>query len=494
MLMLCFTYLNVIPKFVEFLYSFGYQVDAQDPYFSSFRQRTRLSTSSQTFEIPELGWSGSEIQVCYNLRSVEQSGSDSWSTRTCALHHTFDVRNVRVIWIIIKGNDRMKRRVEEATGGGGCSDMTCFEKLDRAFAASLATHLVFCDWAAEGWRWYINNLEDQFQDTSRRALTAPVTVPLIAPASNDQLRMRSRTDTQKSNDSFVARISRAQTSLTEKIPNASSKPRSPVRRTYTDPATKLTQPLPPHIMLSNSQTTFENPKEEDFSFAKLQSLQQIEERTHSALLTLKLNIGIIHQLKQYYDTVVRSQYFPQEIGQLCQYDLEQFELRVSGVVNDLQMQILRLETLLRLLRNRKSLVSQIAQSVQNFELRHDQLHSILELQNTEANKQSTKSMIAMTRDMNEIARQTKIETVSMKVITVVTLFFLPGTFISVCKVLFPQHSWFPRSLPLPERFTVAFFLRFPRLASERAFPRSTYEEGMTGQQTKIVSHPPRRIR
>ncbi|KAL8702870.1 MAG: hypothetical protein Q9201_003961 [Fulgogasparrea decipioides] len=36
----------------------------------------------------------------------------------------------------------------------------------------------------------------------------------------------------------------------------------------------------------------------------------------------------------------------------------------------------------------------------------------------------------MTEDMNDIARKTKIETVSMKVITVVTLFFLPGTFIS----------------------------------------------------------------
>lgn len=40
-------------------------------------------------------------------------------------------------------------------------------------------------------------------------------------------------------------------------------------------------------------------------------------------------------------------------------------------------------------------------------------------------------MVSMTDDMNDIARKTKIETVSMKVITVVTLFFLPGTFISV---------------------------------------------------------------
>lgn len=40
-------------------------------------------------------------------------------------------------------------------------------------------------------------------------------------------------------------------------------------------------------------------------------------------------------------------------------------------------------------------------------------------------------MVLMTEDMNDVARKTKIETVSMKFITLVTLFFLPGTFISV---------------------------------------------------------------
>jgi len=37
----------------------------------------------------------------------------------------------------------------------------------------------------------------------------------------------------------------------------------------------------------------------------------------------------------------------------------------------------------------------------------------------------------MTKDMNQLAMQTKEETVSMKIITLVTLFYLPGTFISV---------------------------------------------------------------
>ena len=42
----------------------------------------------------------------------------------------------------------------------------------------------------------------------------------------------------------------------------------------------------------------------------------------------------------------------------------------------------------------------------------------------------------MTENMSEIARKTKTETVSMKIITLVTLFFLPGTFISVGLFIF----------------------------------------------------------
>lgn len=54
-------------------------------------------------------------------------------------------------------------------------------------------------------------------------------------------------------------------------------------------------------------------------------------------------------------------------------------------------------------------------------------------------QQSAKNMEAMsqrieliTADMHEIAQKTQRETVSMRIITLVTLFFLPGTFIAVC--------------------------------------------------------------
>ena len=44
-------------------------------------------------------------------------------------------------------------------------------------------------------------------------------------------------------------------------------------------------------------------------------------------------------------------------------------------------------------------------------------------------------MEKVTEDMSLIARETKTETVSMKIITLVTLFFLPGTFVAVSILL-----------------------------------------------------------
>lgn len=59
------------------------------------------------------------------------------------------------------------------------------------------------------------------------------------------------------------------------------------------------------------------------------------------------------------------------------------------------------------------------------------LYGILETQNTEANKASSDNMQRMTADTHDIAVRTAQETISMRIITFVTLCYLPGTFISV---------------------------------------------------------------
>ena len=47
---------------------------------------------------------------------------------------------------------------------------------------------------------------------------------------------------------------------------------------------------------------------------------------------------------------------------------------------------------------------------------------------------SAEKMEALTEQMNDIAIKTERETVSMRIVTIVTLFFLPGTFVSVSNV------------------------------------------------------------
>jgi hypothetical protein len=67
------------------------------------------------------------------------------------------------------------------------------------------------------------------------------------------------------------------------------------------------------------------------------------------------------------------------------------------------------------------------------------MFGIMEYRNKEANKaftikahQSAIKMENLTEHMRQIAEKTEQETVFMRIITIVTLFFLPGTFVSVC--------------------------------------------------------------
>jgi hypothetical protein len=75
-----------------------------------------------------------------------------------------------------------------------------------------------------------------------------------------------------------------------------------------------------------------------------------------------------------------------------------------------------------------------------------QLYGILQFQEIESSKalalraqESAENMELMTKDMHILALKTKSETVSMRIITLVTLFFLPGTFISVSEPFPPQY-------------------------------------------------------
>ena len=461
--MLCFTHFQVMHEFVDFLFPFGFRSYAQDFYFSGFRQRTQLAEHARN-AAPNPRPTDKKFQICYNLKSVEPSDSDGWSIRHCAVHHSFDLKEVRTSWIILKGDELMKRRIESATSDRGPHQPSDFNSLSGAFKASLETHLIFCDWSAENWRWYINSLENKFQGMTRRTFSAPVHVPFPLPAATDQLELKSRTNTQGTNTSKNSKFSRMRTltSMTEKAsPKPAIKLQTSAPQTYTNPETGVSQPLPPDD--DDDEESDEEPQsalgpneikvEEEapeFSFGKLRNVHQIAENANNAVLVLRHNMLVLTQMRQYYRSISRREDFPRDLAKSCKDAIDEFELRIDGVEHDMQTQILRLETLLRLLEDRKTLVRRTIQSTESAKLRQYQLHSILDYQNTQANRYSKKSMYTMTEDMNDIARKTKIETVSMKVITLVTLFFLPGTFISVGrKFILVSLVWYSAAVTNP---------------------------------------------
>ena len=167
MLTLAFTYFQVMPEFLDFLFLFGEQEHAQGLYYSGFHQCTHLTGAEMGRRVDTRNWSGRDMQVCYCLKSVESSPSQEhwpWSIQNCAVHHSFDAGHVRSTWLIIKGDNLIEKRIKLATSEKEVSiGKSAFETIETAFGAALTTHLLIYDWSAENWHDLIKYLEERFE-------------------------------------------------------------------------------------------------------------------------------------------------------------------------------------------------------------------------------------------------------------------------------------------------------------------------------------------
>lgn len=179
-----FTYLQVMPTFLDFIFPFGFQEHQEDFHFTGFRQETRLLGNERGLKIAELERSGQDTQVCYSLKSVERSSDPKfpWSIRQTAAYHSFDFGTGNAAWIIVKGNQLMKDRIKDSS-----NDVDVFKSLGGAFNASLDSHLMICSWCAEEWRWYANFLESTLQEMTRRSLAIRVVKAPSIMAMEDEI-------------------------------------------------------------------------------------------------------------------------------------------------------------------------------------------------------------------------------------------------------------------------------------------------------------------
>lgn len=183
MLKFLFTYHQVTPTFLDFLFPFGKQIYAQDLHFSGLRDDSQFISQQECTRISKLGRSASMLRCCYNLRSAEESRDQSglpWSIRQTAVYQTFDMPTGQAVWIFIKGNKVIEERIKEASKS---ATWVSADSPSGTFATALRTHLIICDWSGENWRWYINKLEDEMQQRTRGALAMNIDKAPSRPSS-----------------------------------------------------------------------------------------------------------------------------------------------------------------------------------------------------------------------------------------------------------------------------------------------------------------------
>lgn len=341
MLVFILTYHQVMPAFLDFMFSFGRQQYAQDFHFSGFHYESHLNAAERSLKIARLGRSGQEFHLCYNLKSVERYPNAPhwpWSIRQMAVYHSFDVETGRTFWIVIKANQVMKDRITSATKDGTTrSDLSSFDNTVHAFASSLAAQLLLCIWCAENWRWYINFLEETLREATGRAAIRIYKVPDPVPSSDFQATLSRRT--------FSGRT------LTDNTPMHA--PMFPPPPPFTPPqSSQPPQELPP-LPSSLPKVGSEG---EDFSFSDLQRVQHIEDKANELLLVLDANTHVLTELCKYYESIVSPRDLPSELLSSCKAGFDKFERRISSIINDLHMQHSRAVTLLKLLEDRKNLV------------------------------------------------------------------------------------------------------------------------------------------
>lgn len=368
MLVLSLTYLQVMPEFVDLLLPLGERIIAQDFFSNSFYQHTRLSEHAYGLQIPERARSGRDFQVCYSLKSIERSEVQTdwpWSIRHCATHHAFDISNVRSSWMIVKGNRGLQNRITSATSGRGPPVFSSYDRNEKAFAASLSTHLIMIDCSAENWRWYINFLEEKFREITEGAISTDADIPMSPKETEDIFALGPRTNTEKTFQTQKSRTFSFHTvaQKANNMPIVTEVP--PPQQFLINPRSGKKQPLPPGTLPTSPAVPKPQAVQHDiygqpiFRFRHLQDIQDFEERANETVLVLKLNMSICKQVLEFYRSLFQNKELPEAILNECQGSMLRFERRIEGVQGHLDSQILRVKALLRLIADRKTLVSQV---------------------------------------------------------------------------------------------------------------------------------------
>lgn len=164
MLVRLFSYHQITHHYVELITVFGRQHKARHVQFSSFAGSKTISRNVEQ-SLPRIQRSGNSIQLSFNLKSVAEVTvpNKEWSVRQAAIYHRFDLDEGKATWVFTQGHTDIRDRVTMMLAEQASDRTQAFSDGADCFKQSLKTCIMLCEWSAERWRQYVQELEDELE-------------------------------------------------------------------------------------------------------------------------------------------------------------------------------------------------------------------------------------------------------------------------------------------------------------------------------------------
>ncbi|RYP21567.1 hypothetical protein DL765_002203 [Monosporascus sp. GIB2] len=422
---------KVMPSFLEFVFTFK---GRERPFAQAFfRHENYLEEEDPAFSLPELGRSSMLIQHAFNVLSVERSTDPgkSWPLRQTALYHAFDVRYGHSLWIVLKGDRLMRTRIPKAASQQPDMKPASMTSPVRSLVACLHVHLIILEWSAENWGDFVDYLEEKRTVYAIDARLAPV-VEMTSPMQIAQIFSRRGTiDTTVSKQSTFY----SQESSTRRNSGLPLSPTSPTFkrslsnffRRGSDLQTVQENSLPAGQATEDATAgeageDASNDFDLKFSFDQFQRLSLLGDELEQGTISIEQNKEVLAEIRAQYETALKSPAFKAHLRlEECAGKISTFFRRLRSIEREMDMNLVRLKALSRAI-DADKVVFDAALHYKSARTSEYFAHSA---------KVSSHRMEEWTVKMHRIAVKTEQETISMHVITIFTLIFLPGTFLAV---------------------------------------------------------------
>lgn len=137
---------------------------------------------------------------------------------------------------------------------------------------------------------------------------------------------------------------------------------------------------------------------------ELNQLQGKSDKITEVVMVMEANVAVLTSIRKYYERLVKNKDFT--LSADVEESVGVFATQIDEMIYDMEMQISRAKVLAQVTADRKTIVLQHLSS------------------------QATESMESLTRSMYNVALLSQTEAAAMRVITVLTLLYLPATFVS----------------------------------------------------------------